>query len=122
MGISTCDEDSTYYDSSTSFAVLNLTVDDKVWIKLKSGRAEAMHTMFSGWMISKSDSTAFYASLSHDVNDSRIIFNKEILDTDDAYSTSTGKFVAPRSGLYVFMMSGLIYGGHALHCNFLFSN
>ncbi|XP_062584971.1 uncharacterized protein LOC134246608 isoform X1 [Saccostrea cucullata] len=122
MGISKSDEASTYYDTSTSFAVLNLTVDDEVWIKLKSGSAQGKHTMFSGWMINKSDSTAFYASLSRDVAGSPIIFNKEILDTDDAYSTTTGKFVAPRSGLYVFMMSGLIYGSDDFTCRFVFSN
>ncbi|XP_062584972.1 uncharacterized protein LOC134246608 isoform X2 [Saccostrea cucullata] len=122
MGISKSDEAPSYYDTTTSFAVLSLTRKDKVWVKVKSGRAEAMYTMFSGWMINKSDSTAFYASLSRDVAGSPIIFNKEILDTDDAYSTTTGKFVAPRSGLYVFMMSGLIYGSDDFTCRFVFSN
>lgn len=122
MGTSKSDEDPSYYDTTTSFAVLNLTRQDKVWVKVKSGRAEAMHTMFSGWMINKNDSTAFYASLSRDVTGSLIIFNNETLDTDDAYSTSTGKFVAPRSGLYVFMMSGLIYGSYEFNCKFIFSN
>ncbi|XP_062581894.1 uncharacterized protein LOC134243673 isoform X2 [Saccostrea cucullata] len=122
MGTTKSDQASSYYDTTTSFAVLNLTNKDKVWVRVKSGRAEAMHTMFSGWMISKTDCTAFYASLSHEVNGSRIIFNNETLDTDDAYSTTTGKFVAPRSGLYVFMMSGLIYGNYDFVCKFVFSN
>ncbi|XP_061180568.1 uncharacterized protein LOC133189173 [Saccostrea echinata] len=122
MGTSKSDQASSYYDTTTSFAVLNLTRKDKVWVRVESGRAEAMHTMFSGWMINKNDSAVFYASLSRDVNGSRIIFNNEILDTDDSYSTSTGKFVAPHSGLYVFMMSGLIYGSYEFNCKFSFSN
>ncbi|XP_062566094.1 uncharacterized protein LOC134228452 isoform X1 [Saccostrea cucullata] len=122
MGISKSDEAPSYYDTTISFAVLSLTRKDKVWVRVKSGRAEAMHTMFSGWMINKSDSTAFYAFLSRDVSGSRIIFNNETLDTHDAYSTYTGTFVAPRSGLYVFMMSGLIYGSYEFSCKFVFSN
>ncbi|XP_062584987.1 uncharacterized protein LOC134246625 [Saccostrea cucullata] len=122
IGTSKSDQASSYYDTTTSFAVVHLTINDKVWIKVKSGRAEAMHTMFSGWMINKTDSTAFYASLSRDITGSPIIFNNETLDTDDAYSTSTGKFVAPRSGLYIFMMSGLIYGSYEFACKFIVSN
>ncbi|XP_061180565.1 uncharacterized protein LOC133189171 isoform X2 [Saccostrea echinata] len=119
IGMSMSDQAPTYYDTTTSFAVLNLTRKDNVWIRIKSGRAEAMHTMFSGWMINKN---AFYASLSRDVTGSPIIFNNEILDTDDAYSTSTGKFVAPHTGLYVLIMSGLIYERYAFNYTFSFGN
>lgn len=61
-------------------------------------------------------------SLSREVTGSTIVFDNETLDTDSAYSTSTGRFVAPRSGLYVFMMSAVIYGSHEYTCNFYFSN
>ncbi|XP_062607509.1 uncharacterized protein LOC134269331 [Saccostrea cucullata] len=122
MGISKSDEAPSYYDTTTSFAVLDLKIKDKVWVRVKSGQAEAMHTMFSGWKINKSGSTAFYASLSRDVTGSPITFNNEIIDTADAYSTTTGKFVAPLSGLYVFMMSGLRYGDKISNFRFSFSN
>ncbi|XP_062595463.1 uncharacterized protein LOC134256817 [Saccostrea cucullata] len=122
QGMSKSHQSSSYYDTTTSFAVLNLTVNDKVWVRVKSGRAEATHTMFSGWMINSTDNSAFYTSLSHDVTGSHIFFNKKILDTENTYSTSSGNFVAPRSGLYVFMTSGLIYGSYEFSCKFHYSN
>ncbi|XP_048735534.2 uncharacterized protein LOC125650984 [Ostrea edulis] len=123
------------YDTSTSFAVLNLTVNDKLSVRVITGRAEARHTMFSGWKINKTDDTAFNALLSRavssslikyknegSVNSSHIVYDNETLDTDNAYSTSTGNFVAPRSGLYIFMMSALSNGSSWYSCTFHFSN
>ncbi|XP_062566105.1 collagen alpha-1(X) chain-like [Saccostrea cucullata] len=56
VGITKSDEAPSYYDTTTSFAVLSLNRKDKVWVRIKSGRAEAMHTctIFSGWKINKS--------------------------------------------------------------------
>lgn len=65
------------------------------------------------------DNIAFFASLTtREVNPSVIVFDNETLDTDNAYSTSTGIFVAPRSGLYVFMMSVVTYGHTCHHTSF----
>jgi hypothetical protein len=52
-GLSRAHERSSRYDTTTSFAVLNLTVNDKVSVKVILGRAEARHTIFSGWKINK---------------------------------------------------------------------
>jgi hypothetical protein len=68
------------------------------------------------------DGIAFNALVSRDVSGSHIVYNNQTLDTDNAYSTSTGNFVAPRSGLYVFMMSAVIYGGYEFNCKFYLSN
>lgn len=68
------------------------------------------------------DDIAFFASLTREVNGSVIVFDNETLDTDNAYSTSTGRFVAPRSGLYVFMMSAVTYGYSYAFTRFVFSN
>jgi hypothetical protein len=51
--VSYAHERSSYYDTTTSFAVFNLTVRDQVWVKVITGVAEARHTMFSGWKINK---------------------------------------------------------------------
>uniref|UniRef100_A0A8W8I8Q9 C1q domain-containing protein n=1 Tax=Magallana gigas TaxID=29159 RepID=A0A8W8I8Q9_MAGGI len=122
QALSRADQASSYYDTTTSFAVLNLTLNDKININVTMGSAQAMHTMFSGWKINKTDDTAFSASLSREVNGSTIVFNNETLDTDSAYSTSTGRFVAPRSGLYVFMMSATTDGSSDFYTKFVFSN
>ncbi|XP_048732014.1 uncharacterized protein LOC125648968 [Ostrea edulis] len=121
-GLLKAHQSSSNYDTTTSFAVLNLTLTDKVSVRVITGRAEARHTMFSGWKINKTDDTAFDASLSRDVSGSHIKYDNKTLDTDNAYYTSTGNFVAPRSGLYVFMMSALNYGNYAYNCRFQFSN
>ncbi|XP_062570590.1 complement C1q and tumor necrosis factor-related protein 9A-like [Saccostrea cucullata] len=92
--ISKSDEIASYYDTITSFAILILIIKGKVWDKVKSGRAEAMQTMFSGWIINQRDSTAFYASITHDEIGYSIKFNNEVLDTDDDYSRYTGSFGA----------------------------
>lgn len=68
------------------------------------------------------DDIAFFASLTREVNGSVIVFDNETLDTDSAYSTSTGRFVAPRSGLYVFMMSATANGSPNFYTKFVFSN
>lgn len=67
------------------------------------------------------DDIAFFASLTREVNGSVIVFDNKTLDTDRTYSTSTGRFVAPRSGLYVFMMSAVTYGPSHF-TSFIFSN
>jgi hypothetical protein len=61
-GLSRAHEQSSYYDTTTSFAVLNLTVSDKVWVKVITGIAEARHTMFSGWKINKTGTVFFQLS------------------------------------------------------------
>lgn len=68
------------------------------------------------------DDIAFYTSLTRKVNGSAIVFDNETLDTDRAYSTSTGRFVASRSGLYVFMMSAVTYAPSYFFTYFYFSN
>jgi hypothetical protein len=69
------------------------------------------------------DDTAFNALVSREsTSGSHIIYDNDTLDTDNAYSTSTGNFVAPRSGLYVFMMSAVGYDNHEYSCKFHFSN
>lgn len=122
QALSRADQASSYYDTTTSFAVLKLSLDDEVKVKVTTGSAQAMHTMFSGWKINKMDDTAFFASLSREVKGSAIVFDNETLDTDSAYSTSNGSFVAPRSGLYVFMMSAITYGLSNFNTKFVFSN
>jgi hypothetical protein len=52
-GLSKAHQKSSNYDTTTSFVVLNLTVNDRVWVKVNRGRAEARHSMFSGWKINK---------------------------------------------------------------------
>ncbi|XP_048732012.2 uncharacterized protein LOC125648967 isoform X2 [Ostrea edulis] len=121
-GQSRAHESTSHYDTTTSFAVLNLTITDKVSVRVIRGRAEARHTMFSGWKINKTDDTAFDASLSRDVSGSHIVYDNETLDTDNSYSPSTGNFVAPRSGLYVFMMSAVNFGSYEYSCKFRLSN
>uniref|UniRef100_K1PLR7 Complement C1q-like protein 4 n=1 Tax=Magallana gigas TaxID=29159 RepID=K1PLR7_MAGGI len=122
QALSRADEAPSYYDTTTSFAVLNLTLNDEVNINVTMGSAQAMHTMISGWRINKTDDTAFFASLSRKVTGSTIVFDNETLDTHSAYSTSTGRFVAPRSGLYVFMMSATANGSPNFFTKFVFSN
>ncbi|XP_056015426.1 uncharacterized protein LOC125673044 [Ostrea edulis] len=122
-GLTKAHEVSSHYDTTTSFAVLNLTVNDTVWVRVITGRAEARHTMFSGWKINKTGTyTAFNALLSRDVSGYHIVYDNDTLDTHNAYSTSTGNFVAPRSGLYVFMMSAVNFGKFDYNCWIRFSN
>uniref|UniRef100_A0A8W8I9T9 C1q domain-containing protein n=1 Tax=Magallana gigas TaxID=29159 RepID=A0A8W8I9T9_MAGGI len=122
QALSRADQASSYYDTTTSFAVLKLSLGDEVKVKVTKGNALAKHTLFSGWKINKTEDAAFSVSLSREVTGSTIVFDNETLDTDSAYSTSTGRFVAPRSGLYVFMMSGSTYGNYEYSCKLYFSN
>ena len=149
--LSRADQSSSYYDTTTSFAIRNLTLNDEVKVKVISGQAEARHTMFAGWKINKTgktyflspslqvhfcaiyismtfchfiilDDISFDVSLSREVSGTTIHFNNKTLDSENAYSVSSGNFVAPRSGLYVFIMSANTYGSHEYVCKFSFSN
>ena len=68
------------------------------------------------------DDITFDVSLSREVSGTTIHFNNKTLDSENAYSVISGKFVAPRSGLYVFMMSANTYGNNEYVCKFSFSN
>lgn len=75
------------------------------------------------WGFLISDSVAFNAILSSQMSSGSVIhFDNKTLDTDNAYSTTTGKFVVPRSGLYVFLMSAVTYGGFEYNSRFYFEN
>lgn len=50
-GSSTADETYYHYETSTSFAILELQHGDNVYIRLTLGQAKATHSMFSGWKL-----------------------------------------------------------------------
>lgn len=53
QALSRADQASSYYNTATSFAVLYHHTNDEVKVKVTTGSAQAMHTMFSGWRINK---------------------------------------------------------------------
>ena len=53
QALSRADQASSYYDTTTSFAVLKLSLGDEVKVKVTKGNALAKHTLFSGWKINK---------------------------------------------------------------------